>query len=87
MLELMKTHFIKGKVLLKHVYNFYKSPNCSIKPSSQIFLSTMLFLNKKFDTIMITLTIHKYGPIIQYTQGEGSMNGDKIVHYTLATVW
>lgn len=47
----------------------------------------MLFLNKKFDTIMITLTIHKYGPIIQYTQREGSMNGDKIVHYTLATVW
>ena len=28
----------------------------------------MLFLNKKFDTITITLTIHKYGPIIQYTQ-------------------
>lgn len=69
MLELMKKHFIKGKVLLKHVHNFYKSPNCSIKNHQAKFLSTMLFLNKKFDTIMITLTIHKYGPIIQYTQG------------------
>ena len=46
-----------------------------------------MFLNKKFDTITITLAIHKYGPIIQYTQGESCMNGDAIAHYTLATVW